>query len=92
MFFLLSSKLIFAELLVGKISPNIVLEGDLGSRLDDTQWYGEERSSGEVIIQYYVDPYESDHNNHVSQALNAEKLPLEKYGFVAVIKWALPGC
>ena len=81
MFFLLSSKLIFAELLVGKISPNIVLEGDLGSRLDDTQWYGEELSSGEVIIQFYVDPYETDHNNHVSQALKAEKTPFRKVWF-----------
>mgnify|MGYP000988321595 CR=1 FL=1 len=85
MFFLLSSTVLFAELPVGKIPPKIVLEGDLGGRLDGTQWNSDELSSGKIIVLFYVDPDESDLNNHVSEALKAEKFPLEKYGSVAVI-------
>ena len=35
-----------------------------------------------------VDPDESDLNNHVSEALKAEKFPLEKYGSIAIINMA----
>jgi len=83
--FLLYSSMTFAELPVGETPPNIVLEGDLGGRLDGTEWNSEEMNSGKVIVLFYVDPDESDLNNHVSEALKAEKFPLEKYGSVAVI-------
>ena len=85
MFFLLSSAELLAELPVGKIPPRIVLEGDLGGRLDGTQWNSDELNSGKIIVLFYVDPDESDLNNHVSEALKAEKFPIEKYGSVAVI-------
>jgi len=84
-FFLLYSSMTFAELPVGETPPNIVLKGDLGGRLDGTEWNSEEMNSGKVIVLFYVDPDESDLNNHVSEALKAEKFPLEKYGSVAVI-------
>ena len=84
-FFLLSSALTFAELPIGEIPPKIVLEGDLGGRLDGTPWSSEELVSGKVLVLFYVDPDESDLNNHVSEALKAENFPEEKYGSVAVV-------
>ena len=87
--FIISSTFVFGELPIGEVPPTIVLEGDLGGRLDGTQWSSEELVSGKVIILFYVDPDESDLNNHVSDALKAEKYPPENYGSVAVIKY---GC
>ncbi len=74
----------FAELPIGKIPPKIILEGDLGGRLDGTAWSSEELISGKVIVLFYVDPDEADLNNHVSDALKAENFPLDRYGSVAV--------
>jgi len=82
---MLPSAVLLAELPVGKIPPKIVLKGDLGGRLDGTQWNSDELRSGKIIVLFYVDPDESDLNNHVSEALKAEKFPLEKYGSVAII-------
>jgi len=73
---------------IGEVPPTIVLKDDLGGRLDGTQWSSEELVSGKVIILFYVDPDESDLNNHVSDALKAEKYPPENYGSVAVINMA----
>jgi hypothetical protein len=81
---LLSSCPLFAELPIGEIPPKIVLEGDLGGRLDGTAWNSEELISGKVMVLFYVDPDESDLNNHVSDALKAENFPLDKYGSVGV--------
>ena len=39
-FFIISTT-IFAELPVGQIPPKIILEGDLGGRLDGTSWSSE---------------------------------------------------
>ena len=88
MIFLLSALPLSAELPLGKIPPKIVLEGDLGGRLDGTAWNSEELISGKVIVLFYVDPDESELNNHVSDALKAEKYPPENYGSVAVINMA----
>ena len=85
LFILLSSGLVFAELPLGEIPPKIVLEGDLGGRLDGTAWSSEELVSGKVLVLFYVDPDESDLNNHVSEAIKAENFSKEKYGSVAVI-------
>ena len=82
--FLLSSLPLFAALPIGEIPPNILLEGDLGGRLDGTAWNSEELISGKIIVLFYVDPDEADLNNHVSDALKAENFPLDKYGSVAV--------
>ena len=84
MIFLLSALPLSAELPLGKIPPKIILEGDLGGRLDGTAWNSEELISGKVMVLFYVDPDEADLNNHVSDALKAENFPLDKYGSVGV--------
>ena len=84
MIFLLSALPLSAELPLGKIPPKIVLEGDLGGRLDGTAWNSEELISGKVIVLFYVDPDESELNNHVSDALKAENFPLDKYGSIGM--------
>ena len=84
MIFLLSALPLSAELPLGKIPPKILLEGDLGGRMDGTAWNSEELISGKVMVLFYVDPDEADLNNHVSDALKAENFPLDKYGSVAV--------
>jgi hypothetical protein len=84
MILLLSALPLYAELPIGEIPPNIVLEGDLGGRLDGTAWNSEELISGKVMVLFYVDPDESDLNNHVSDALKAENFPLDKYGSLGV--------
>ncbi len=65
MIFLLSALPLSAELPLGKIPPKILLEGDLGGRLDGTAWNSEELISGKVMVLFYVDPDEADLNNHV---------------------------
>jgi predicted transcriptional regulator len=84
MILLLSALPLSAELPIGEIPPKIVLEGDLGGRLDGTAWNSEELISGKVMVLFYVDPDEADLNNHVSDALKAENFPLDKYGSVAI--------
>ena len=86
--FIISSTFVFGELPIGEVPPTIVLEGDLGGRLDGTPWKSEELVSGKVIVLFYVDPDESDLNNHVSDALKAENFPLDKYGSVGVANMA----
>ena len=81
---LLSALPLSAELPIGEIPPNIVLEGDLGGRLDGSPWNSEELISGKVMVLFYVDPDEADLNNHVSDALKAENFPLDKYGSLGV--------
>ena len=84
MILLLSALHLSAELPIGEIPPKIVLEGDLGGRLDGSAWNSEELISGKVMVLFYVDPDESDLNNHVSDALKAENFPLDKYGSLGV--------
>jgi Bacterial protein of unknown function (YtfJ_HI0045). len=86
--FIISSTFAVGELPIGEIPPKIVLEGDLGGRLDGTPWKSEELVSGKVIVLFYVDPDESDLNNHVSDALKAENFPLDKYGSVGAANMA----
>ena len=86
--FIISSTFVFGELPIGEVPPTIVLKDDLGGRLDGTQWSSEELVSGKVIVLFYVDPDESDLNNHVSDALKAENFPLDKYGSVGVANMA----
>jgi len=86
--FIISSTFVFGELPIGEIPPTIVLKDDLGGRLDGSQWSSEELVSGKVLVLFYVDPDESDLNNHVSDALKAENFPLDKYGSVGVANMA----
>jgi len=44
--FIISSTFVFGELPIGEVPPTIVLEGDLGGRLDGTPWNSEELVSG----------------------------------------------
>ena len=79
---------VLAELPIGEIPPKAVLKDDLGGRLDGTQWSSEELVSGKVIVLFYVDPDESELNNHVSDALKAENYPKEKYGSIGMANMA----
>ena len=79
---------VLAELPIGEIPPKVVLKDDLGGRIDGTQWNSEELVSGKVIVLFYVDPDESELNNHVSDALKAENYPKEKYGSIGMANMA----
>ena len=80
--------MVLAELPIGEIPLKVVLKDDLGGRLDGTQWSSEELVSGKVIVLFYVDPDESELNNHVSDALKAENYPKEKYGSIGMANMA----
>ena len=80
--------LMLAELPIGEIPPKVVLKDDFGGRLDGTQWSSEELVSGKIIVLFYVDPDESELNNHVSDALKAENYPKEKYGSIGMANMA----
>ena len=87
-FLMLFPTMVLAELPIGEIPPKVVLKDDLGGRLDSTQWSSEELVSGKVIVLFYVDPDESELNNHVSDALKAENYPKEKYGSIGMANMA----
>ena len=80
--------MVLAELPIGEIPPKVILKDDLGGRLDGTQWSSEELAFGKVIVLFYVDPDESELNNHVSDALKAENYPKEKYGSIGMANMA----
>ena len=80
--------MVLAELPIGEIPPKVILKDDLGGRLDGTQWSSEELTFGKVIVLFYVDPDESELNNHVSDALKAENYPIEKYGSIGMANMA----
>ena len=80
--------MVLSELPIGEIPPKVVLKDDLGGRLDGTPWSSEELVSGKVIVLFYVDPDESELNNHVSDALKAENYPKEKYGSIGMANMA----
>ena len=87
-FLMLFPIMVLAELPIGEIPPKVVLKDDLGGKLDGTQWSSEELVSGKVIVLFYVDPDESELNNHVSDALKAENYPKEKYGSIGMANMA----
>ena len=87
-FIILVPTMLLAELPLGEIPPKVLLKGDLGGRIDGTQWSSEELVSEKVIVLFYVDPDESELNNHVSDALKAENYPKEKYGSIGMANMA----
>ena len=87
-FIILVPTMLLAELPIGEIPLKVVLKGDLGGRIDGTQWSSEELVSEKVIVLFYVDPDESELNNHVSDALKAENYPKEKYGSIGMANMA----
>ena len=80
--------MVLAELPIGEIPPKVVLKDNFGGRLDGTQWSSEGLVSGKIIVLFYVDPDESELNNHVSDALKAENYPKEKYGSIGMANMA----
>ena len=87
-FAMLFPTVVLAELPINEIPPKVILKGDLGGRLDGSQWSSEELVSEKVIVLFYVDPDESELNNHVSDALKAENYPKEKYGSIGMANMA----
>ena len=87
-FIMIFPAMVLAELPIGEIPPKVVLKGDLGGRIDGRQWSSEELVSEKVIVLFYVDPDESELNNHVSDALKAENYPKEKYGSIGMANMA----
>ena len=87
-FIMIFPAMVLAELPIGEIPPKVVLKGDLGGRIDGTQWSSEELVSEKIIVLFYVDPDESELNNHVSDALKAENYPKEKYGSIGMANMA----
>ena len=87
-FIILFPTMVHAELPIGEIPVSVVLKGELGGRLDGSKWSSEELVSGKVIVLFYVDPDESELNNHVSDALKAENYPKENYGSIGMANMA----
>ena len=87
-FIVLVPTMLLAEFPIGEIPPKVVLKGDLGGRIDGTKWSSEELVSEKVIVLFYVDPDESELNNHVSDALKAENFPKDKYGSIGIANMA----
>ena len=87
-FLMIFSTMVLAELPIGEKPPKVVLKGDLGGRIDGKQWSSEELDSEKIIVLFYVDPDESELNNHVSDALKAENYPKEKYGSIGMANMA----
>lgn len=77
----------FAELPVGQVPAKVVLDGDLGGRVTGEAWSSEELK-GKVHILFYVDPDESDLNEHVTEALKKADFSKDKFASVAIINMA----
>jgi YtfJ family uncharacterized protein len=77
----------WAQLRLGEIPQTVVLEDELGGRLDGSRWSSDEMK-GKVHVLFYVDPDEKDLNNDASEALKKEGFPGEKYQSVGIINMA----
>lgn len=69
---------------IGKPLPTATLSGDLGGKVDGSGWNTEELK-GKVQVIFYVDPDEKNTNNHVSEAIAAEKFDRTYYGSSGII-------
>ena len=87
-FLMIFPAMVLAELPIGEKPPKVVLKEGLGGRVDGKPWSSEELVSDKVIVLFYVDPDESELNNHVSDALKAENYPKEKYGSIGMANMA----
>jgi len=76
--------LVLADLPLGKMPPEITLEGDTGGRVDGTPWSSSELK-GKLFIVFYIDPDESGINDHATKAIKELKLPKEKIRSYAII-------
>lgn len=69
---------------LGKVMPEIKLEGDVGGRLDGSPWSSSEMR-GKVYVYFYVDPDHKDRNNAFSDRLKAENFAEDVYQAVAIV-------
>lgn len=81
---LLFPVLAFSEIPIGDKPTTVILQGDLGGRLDGSKWSSDE-IQGKVFLFFYVDPDEKELNEHMSKRLKKEKLPKDKVKSIAVI-------
>jgi uncharacterized protein len=81
---LLLPAIAFSGIPVGEKPKTVVLEGEVGGRLDGTKWSSDEIR--EVIYMlFYVDPDEKEINDHMSKRLKEEKFPRDKVKSIAII-------
>lgn len=80
----LSPILLWSQPSTGKQLSDVTLSGKSGGRVDGTPWHSDE-ISGKVYTLMYVDPDESETNEHVERALKKEKFPRDRYGSIAVV-------
>lgn len=69
---------------VGEKPKTVVLKGDLGSKVDGSEW-SSEMIKGKVWALFYVDPDEKDSNEELEKALDAQKFDKVKYSSIGVI-------
>ena len=81
---LLTPMLAFSGIPVGEKPKTVILEGEIGGRLDGTKWSSEE-IQGVIYMLFYVDPDEKEINDHMSKRLKEEKFPRDKVKSIAII-------
>ncbi len=69
---------------VGEKPKTVVMEGEIGGRLDGTKWSSDEMQ-GVIYMLFYVDPDEKEINDHMSKRLKEEKFPRDKVKSIAII-------
>jgi len=77
----------WAELKMGEVPQTVVLEGDLGGRLNGAPWNSQEMK-GKVSVIFYVDPDEKDLNNEASEALKNQNFPRDQFQSYGIINMA----
>ena len=80
----LSFSLIAGDLEVGKVPPELTLDGKKGGLVQGGKW-SSSSIKGKVFSLFYVDPDESELNDAAVKALSASKFPNDKYQSIAVI-------
>lgn len=76
--------LAYAALPVGKSPSKVVLKGDLGGKVSGGSWSSSE-IAGKPTLIFYVDPDESELNDHVSDALKKAGFNESLFHSVAII-------
>lgn len=71
----------------GESLKKVEISSKDGGRLNGEKWDSSELV-GKVHVVFYVDPDEKEVNEHVGQALKAEKFPRENYQSWAIINMA----